>query len=100
MKVATAEVAGVLERPPIVEMDVATLARDQSIGLERLEHEVDVNRGETRRVRKLLLGQWELEPMIAGEAPGLEADRKLAQDVRDARASIAAADIIRPFAKD
>jgi hypothetical protein len=49
VKGAAAEVSGVLERAPIVAVNVAALAGDRPVGLEPLEHAIDVDRDEATR---------------------------------------------------
>ena len=47
-------VGGVAQRVPVRDADLALAAGDQPLGLERLEHAVDVYRGQPERIADLL----------------------------------------------
>ena len=56
--------------------------------------------GEAGRVRELFLGQREIEHAVLAVTVRFEPEGQLAQQMRDPRAGVAAADIDHPFAED
>ncbi len=100
VEIAWREVAGFLEGAPVLEVDVAAPAIDQSVRFQGLEHAIDVDRRQTGGIGELLLGHWQLEAVVRRHSAGLQPHREFTQDVRNAGTGIAAADVHHPFAED
>src|SRR5215212_694739 len=100
VEVRGVELSGLLQAVPIFDDDAAALWRaDQTISPQVLQRSVYMDRRETGGVPELGLRNRHLEGLAFYEADGPEAHIDLAQNVRDPRVGIAAADIDHPLPK-
>lgn len=100
MQIIRREAGDVAKAVPVREPDVTPASLDQPGGVERLEHPVDMDRGQSGRLPDLLLRHRQFIAVIGGATGGVAAHRELAQEMRDAAQAVARADIDHPFARD
>lgn len=100
MQIVRRETREITETFPIRKYDVAPTAFDQAGGVERFQHPIDMDCGQSRRLPDLLLRHRQFIAGVGATLASIAADRVLAQKVRDAPQSVSAANIDEPLAGD
>jgi hypothetical protein len=98
VEIGRVKTGNLLEMLPVADRDDLTLPRDQPLPAEMLNRAVGVHQREPERVAQFLLRERKLKAAVRRQTDSLEAEKQLAEQVRQLTRSGPASHPDQPFA--